>query len=176
MGYRCRRILNCVGGCMVAIVSLAACMPGSSQSSTGSTAGRTTVAPPSPAAEGCQLVRFEHQQQPSGVPTDSSRVVICPDEERVGDILDAYKGAPLEVRVDHLVAFVHSQPEYLPPTGDMECPADMGPQFVLLFQNPAGEEARIWADVSGCGGTLGRDASAAVLDWLSGDVEASNLP
>lgn len=161
---------------MLAIVSLVACVPGDSQSPIGNVPGRPTPAPATPAAEGCQQVRFEHHQQPSEVPTDSARVIICPDAERVGDILDAYHGAPLEVRVDHLVAFVQSQPDHLPPTGDIECPADLGPQFVLIFQNPAGEQARIWADVSGCGGTLGRDASAAVLDWLSGDVEASNLP
>lgn len=136
--------------------------------------------PPAPtevwASEGCESVQFQHDDQPSAVPLDSERVLICPDWDSVGDELDEYDGAPLQVRVDHLVEYVRSQPSYSPPAEDEECPAVDGPQYVLIFQTSDGREARIWADVSGCGGTLGRDASWEIFTWLAGDVETSDLP
>lgn len=136
--------------------------------------------PPAPsevwASQDCDSVEFRHDAEPSDVPVDAERVLICYDWDSGGDELDEYEGVPLQVRVDHLVEYVRSQPPYSPPAEDEECPTDDGPQYVLVFQSPDGQEARIWARVSGCGGTLGRDASWEIFTWLAGDVERSDLP
>src|SRR5690606_2460345 len=84
--------------------------------------------PPAPtqvrASQDCGSVEFQHDNEPSDVPLDSERVLICPDWDSVGDEFDKYDGAPLQVRVDHMVAYVRSQPPYSPPAVDEECPAD----------------------------------------------------